>query len=79
VGVTQKHELSAATPAPAAPAAVPSAEPPPEKDASSTPAAKWSERIALQGFAPGSYELRVLVTDHDGKPAAQRRVSFRVE
>jgi hypothetical protein len=89
VGVTQKHELSAARQAPAAPATpsspapgpsrekeVPSA---PQKEVPSTPAAKWSERIALQGFAPGAYELRVLVTDRDGKPAAQRRVSFHVE
>ena len=92
VGVTQKHELSAATQAPAAPgapgaaqlaptapAAAPAAAPAPAPEGSSTPAAKWSERIALQGFAPGSYELRVLVTDRDGKPAAQRRVSFHVE
>jgi len=42
-------------------------------------AAKWSERVSLQGFAPGLYELRVLVGGPDGKEAAQRRVSFRVE
>ena len=44
-----------------------------------TSAAKWSERISLEGFAPGVYELRLLVHGSDGKEAAQRRVSFRVE
>jgi VWFA-related protein len=43
------------------------------------PVAKWSERIALSGFATGDYELRVLVTARDGKQGAQRRVAFRVE
>jgi hypothetical protein len=40
-------------------------------------AAKWSERIALDAFAPGDYELRVQATA--GSVKAQRRVSFRVE
>jgi VWFA-related protein len=41
------------------------------------PAAKWSERISLEGFAPGVYELRVLATA--GSAKAQRQVSFQVE
>jgi VWFA-related protein len=40
-------------------------------------AAKWSERIALDGFAKGLYELRVVVTAQSAK--AERRVSFQVE
>jgi VWFA-related protein len=40
-------------------------------------AAKWSERIALDAFAPGDYELRVQATA--GSAKAQRQVSFRVE
>jgi hypothetical protein len=40
-------------------------------------AAKWSERIALDSFAPGDYELRVQATA--GSAKAQRQVSFRVE
>jgi len=40
-------------------------------------AAKWSERIALEGFAPGAYELRVVATA--GSAAAGRRVPFAVE
>ena len=71
VGVTPKHELSAG----GSPGAAASASP----EAASIPAAKWSERIALQGFAPGVYELRVIVSDREGRPAAQRRVAFRVE
>jgi len=47
--------------------------------ASGGSAAKWSERISLEGFASGLYELRVVVGGPDGKEAAQRRVSFRVE
>jgi hypothetical protein len=40
-------------------------------------AARWSERVSLEGFAPGEYELRVLV---DGQGAtARRQVSFLVE
>jgi hypothetical protein len=39
--------------------------------------AKWSERIALDAFAPGDYELRVQATA--GTAKAQRQVSFRVE
>jgi len=40
-------------------------------------AAKWSERIALERFAPGSYELRVVATA--GSATAERRVTFAVE
>jgi VWFA-related protein len=39
--------------------------------------AKWSERIALDAFATGDYELRVQATA--GSAKAQRQVSFRVE
>jgi len=39
--------------------------------------AKWSERIALEGFAPGAYELRVVATA--GRATAERRVPFNVE
>jgi VWFA-related protein len=41
------------------------------------PAAKWSERISLEGFATGAYELRVLVAAASAK--AERRVPFLVE
>jgi VWFA-related protein len=41
------------------------------------PAAKWSERISLEGFLPGEYELRVLATA--GRAKAERKVSFFVE
>ena len=40
---------------------------------------KWSERIGLDGFQPGDYELRVLATDPGTGAKAERRVSFRVE
>jgi hypothetical protein len=40
-------------------------------------ALKWSERIALEGFAPGTYELRVVATA--GSAVARRRVAFTVE
>ncbi len=40
-------------------------------------AAQWSERVSLEGFAPGEYELRVLVAGRGAK--AQRQVSFLVE
>jgi VWFA-related protein len=40
-------------------------------------AAKWSERIALDGFAPGAYELRVAA--NAGRETAERRVAFAVE
>jgi VWFA-related protein len=40
---------------------------------------KWSERIALDAFAPGEYELRVVATDPATKEKAERRVGFRVE
>ena len=42
-------------------------------------ARKWSERIALDGFPPGDYELRVVATDAATGQKAERRVSFRVE
>jgi hypothetical protein len=42
-------------------------------------ARKWSERIALDGFPPGEYELRVVATDAATGQKAERRVSFRVE
>ena len=38
---------------------------------------KWSERIALDGFVTGAYELRVMATA--GSEKAERRVSFIVE
>ena len=45
-----------------------------------TPAGrKWSERIALDGFPPGDYELRVVATDPGTVQKAERRVTFRVE
>ncbi len=40
---------------------------------------KWSERISLDAFAPGDYELRVVATDPGTGAKAERRVSFRVE
>ncbi|MFI4943891.1 MAG: VWA domain-containing protein [Burkholderiales bacterium] len=40
---------------------------------------KWSERISLDAFAPGEYELRVVATDPGTGAKAERRVSFRVE
>ncbi|HSD27570.1 MAG TPA: VWA domain-containing protein [Vicinamibacteria bacterium] len=40
-------------------------------------AAKWSERISLEGFTPGSYELRVVASA--GSATAERRVAFAVE
>jgi VWFA-related protein len=42
-------------------------------------ARKWSERISLDAFAPGEYELRVLATDPGSGAKAERRVGFRVE
>jgi hypothetical protein len=76
VGVTAKHALAAAGAVQAG-----AAGPGPVAAGGSGPpqTAKWSERIALSGFAPGVYELRVLVDGKDGRPAAQRRVAFRVE
>ncbi len=41
------------------------------------PAARWSERIALDSFAPGDYVLRVVVTARDERVLKQ--VTFRVE
>jgi VWFA-related protein len=40
---------------------------------------KWSERISLEAFPPGEYELRVLATDPGTGAKAERRVGFRVE
>ena len=40
---------------------------------------KWSERIELDGFPPGDYELRVVASDPGSGAKAERRVSFRVE
>jgi hypothetical protein len=40
---------------------------------------KWSERIALEAFPPGDYELRVLAAGPSAGQKAERRVSFRVE
>jgi len=42
-------------------------------------AAKWSERIALEGFVPGAYELRVIATGAGPGAPAQRRLPFTVE
>ena len=38
-----------------------------------------SERIALDAFRPGDYELRVIATGPAADQKAERRVSFRVE
>ena len=52
----------------------------PVHEIADTPAGrKWSERIGLDGFQPGDYELRVLATDPGTGAKAERRVSFRVE
>lgn len=40
---------------------------------------KWSERLSLASFEPGSYDLVVLATDRVSKHRAERRTSFRVE
>jgi VWFA-related protein len=42
-------------------------------------AAKWSERISLEGFAPGRYELRVVAQAASGTPRAERRLDFWVQ
>ncbi len=76
VGVTAKHELGAGA---SAAGAGPGAAGARVAEGPNLQTAKWSERVALQGFAPGDYELRVLVVGRDGKPGAQRRVSFRIE
>jgi hypothetical protein len=39
----------------------------------------WRERIALDAFAPGDYELRVVATDPATGRKVERRVGFRVE
>jgi hypothetical protein len=39
---------------------------------------RWSERIALEAFPPGDYELRVVATSAAGH-RAERRIGFRVE
>ena len=79
VGVTARHELGAVAGANAAGGGTGVAGAGVAGERPGVQAAKWSERIALQGFAPGAYELRVLVSGRDGKPGAQRRVSFRIE
>ena len=38
---------------------------------------RWSERIGLEAFPPGDYELRVVATRPAGGQA-ERRVGFRV-
>jgi hypothetical protein len=38
---------------------------------------RWSERISLEGFAPGAYELRVLAAA--GNAETEQQVSFSVE
>jgi hypothetical protein len=40
---------------------------------------RFSERIALEAFPPGDYELRVVATGSSAGQKAERRVSFRVE
>ena len=40
---------------------------------------RFSERIALEAFPPGDYELRVVATRRRAGQKAERRVSFRVE
>lgn len=40
---------------------------------------RFGERIALDAFRPGEYELRVLVTGAAADQKAERRVRFRVE
>jgi VWFA-related protein len=42
-------------------------------------ARKWSERISLDAFAPGDYELRVRVVEPGTGARAERRVGFRIE
>lgn len=42
-------------------------------------AAKWGERIALEGFAPGAYELRVIATGSGPGATAQRRLPFTID
>lgn len=40
---------------------------------------KWSERIGIEGFPPGDYELRVVATAPSAAHKAERRVAFRIE
>jgi VWFA-related protein len=40
---------------------------------------RWSERIALEAFPPGDYELRVVAAGPASGQKAERRVAFRVE
>jgi VWFA-related protein len=47
--------------------------------ADTTGVRKWSERIALDAFAPGDYELRVVASDPGTGAKVERRVNFRVE
>jgi hypothetical protein len=39
---------------------------------------KWSERIGIEGFPPGEYELRVVASDAVTGRTTERRVSFRI-
>jgi VWFA-related protein len=39
---------------------------------------KWSERIGIEGFPPGEYELRVVASDSVTGRKTERRVSFRI-
>jgi hypothetical protein len=39
---------------------------------------KWSERIGIEGFAPGEYELRVVASDTTTGRVTERRVGFRI-
>jgi VWFA-related protein len=39
---------------------------------------KWSERIGIEGFPPGEYELRVVASDAQTGRKTERRVSFRI-
>ena len=39
---------------------------------------KWSERIGIEGFPPGEYELRVVASDAVTGRKTERRVSFRI-
>lgn len=39
----------------------------------------YAAQFPLQGFAPGAYELRLIVTDRAGKVSASRSINFIVE
>ena len=49
---------------------------PPDADFQRIP---YAARVSLKGFAPGSYELRLMVIDRLTKATAYRRVNFTVE